>query len=66
MLNGPNFIETAEVAKKSSFPVIASGGVRDINDLLKLSEIPNVIGAICGVSIYEKKLDLKEALQKFK
>ena len=38
----------------------------DINDLLKLSEIPNVIGAICGVSIYEKKLDLKEALQKFK
>ena len=66
MLNGPNFIETAEVAKKSSFPVIASGGVRNINDLLKLSEIPNVIGAICGVSIYEKKLDLKEALQKFK
>ena len=51
MLSGPNLEETSEVAKLSPFPVIASGGVKDINDLTNLSKIPNVIGAICGVSL---------------
>ena len=51
MLSGPNLEETSELAKLSPFPVIASGGVKDINDLINLSKIPNVIGAICGVSL---------------
>ena len=37
MLSGPNLEETSEVAKLSPFPVIASGGVKDINDLINLS-----------------------------
>ncbi len=65
MLSGPNLEETSEVAKLSPFPVIASGGVKDINDLTNLSKIPNVIGAICGVSLYENKINLKEALEMF-
>jgi phosphoribosylformimino-5-aminoimidazole carboxamide ribotide isomerase len=65
MLSGPNLEETSEVAKLSPFPVIASGGVKDINDLTNLSKIPNVIGAICGVSLYENKINFKEALQMF-
>jgi phosphoribosylformimino-5-aminoimidazole carboxamide ribotide isomerase len=40
MLSGPNLKETSEVAKLSPFPVIASGGVKDINDLTNLSNIP--------------------------
>ncbi len=40
MLSGPNLEETSEVAKLSPFPVIASGGVKDINDLTNLSKFP--------------------------
>ncbi len=65
MLSGPNLEETSEVAKLSPFPVIASGGVKDINDLINLSKIPNVIAAICGVSLYENKINFKEALKMF-
>ena len=65
MLSGPNLEETSEVAKLSPFPVIASGGVKDINDLINLSKIPNVTGAICGVSLYENKINFKEALEMF-
>ena len=65
MLSGPNLEETSEIAKLSSFPVIASGGVKDMNDLINLSKIPNIIGAICGVSLYENKINLKEALKMF-
>ena len=65
MLSGPNLEETSEIAKLSSFPVIASGGVKDMNDLKNLSKIPNIIGAICGVSLYENKINLKEALKMF-
>ena len=65
MLSGPNLVETSEVAKLSPFPVIASGGVKDINDLTNLSKIPNVIGAIRGVSLYENKINFKEALKIF-
>ena len=65
MLSGPNLEETTEIAKLSPFPVIASGGVKDINDLMSLSKIPNVIEAICGVSLYENKINFKEALEMF-
>lgn len=65
MLSGPNLKETSEIAKLSPFPVIASGGVKDMNDLINLSKIPNIIGAICGVSLYENKINLKEALKMF-
>jgi len=65
MLSGPNLEETSEIAKLSPFPVIASGGIKDMNDLINLSKIPNIIGAICGVSLYENKINLKEALKMF-
>ena len=65
MLSGPNLEETTEIAKLSPFPVIASGGVKDIKDLMSLSKIPNVIEAICGVSLYENKINFKEALEMF-
>jgi phosphoribosylformimino-5-aminoimidazole carboxamide ribotide isomerase len=42
-------------------PVIASGGVGNIEHVRQLTQIP-VWGAIVGRSLYEGTLDLREAL----
>ena len=42
--------------------ITASGGVTTLNDIKELSKV-NLYGAIVGVSLYEKKIDLKEAIQ---
>ena len=46
-------------------PVIASGGVTTINDIVALQKIaatvPTLIGAIVGRAIYEGTIDVKEA-----
>jgi phosphoribosylformimino-5-aminoimidazole carboxamide ribotide isomerase len=41
--------------------VIASGGVTSMDDIVKCNNL-NLYGAICGKSLYEKTLDLKEAI----
>jgi phosphoribosylformimino-5-aminoimidazole carboxamide ribotide isomerase len=49
---------------KNTYPqlqIIASGGVTRLDDIKQLNEI-NLFGAIVGVSLYEKKIDLKEAI----
>ncbi len=60
MLKGPNFSLYKRLV--SDFPqlkIIASGGVRDIEDLKKLSSL-GLYGAIVGKAIYEKKVSLEE------
>ena len=66
MMGGPNIEETLELANFSSIPIIASGGVRNLEDLKLLSETKKVYGAICGKSLYEGTLDLGKALDFFK
>ena len=66
MLNGPNLDETKELADFSNIPIIASGGVRNLNDLIKLEETKKIYGAICGRALYEGTLDLREAINFFK
>lgn len=63
MLNGVNLESTLELAQEGGLPVIASGGVTDINDIQKLLDLncPSIIGAITGKAIYEDKLDLTAA-----
>lgn len=59
-LLGPNFSLYKTLVKK--FPdldIIASGGIRNIADLKKLSQI-GIAGAIIGKAIYEKKILLKD------
>jgi len=65
MLGGPNFEGLAELAEETNIPIIASGGISNIDDIKKLLafEGKGVIGAITGRAIYEGKLDLKEALK---
>ena len=38
MLNGPNYEETKELADFSNIPIIASGSVKNLDDLIKLLE----------------------------
>lgn len=64
MLTGCNIEATAELARNISIPVIASGGIRDLDDIRKLLEVESdgVTMAILGRSLYEKTLDFSEAL----
>ncbi len=63
MLNGVNIKATVELARELTIPVIASGGITNIDDVYKLCEIESegIMGAITGRAIYEGSLDFKEA-----
>ena len=65
MLAGPNFEGLTKLAEAISIPIIASGGISNIEDIKKLLALQDngIIGAITGRAIYEGKLDLKEALE---
>lgn len=59
-LRGPNFSLYRElVSKFPKLEIIASGGIRDKEDLKRLSKI-GLAGAIIGKAIYEKKISLYE------
>ncbi|MBI4578817.1 MAG: 1-(5-phosphoribosyl)-5-[(5-phosphoribosylamino)methylideneamino]imidazole-4-carboxamide isomerase [Planctomycetes bacterium] len=62
MLLGPNMEAIKSLAEYSTVPVIASGGVTDIEDVKRLIRLP-LLGIIIGRAIYEKQLDLAEAVQ---
>lgn len=61
MLLGPNMQAVRAMAQASHVPVIASGGVTDIEDVRRLVELP-ITGIIIGRAIYEKQLDLAAAI----
>ena len=62
MLSGPNVAATVALANTISIPVIASGGITDIDDIRTLcdAESDNIMGAITGRAIYEGTLDFAE------
>jgi len=64
MMTGPNFTGLKEILQAVKIPVIASGGVSNLEDIRKLLELEpaGVVGTIIGKAIYEEKIDLKEAL----
>lgn len=66
MMQGLNIEETVKMARASSIPVIASGGITNMDDVRKLvaAREPGITGAITGRAIYEGTLDIEEA-QKF-
>ena len=59
---GPNLEATAAVARVTSLPVLASGGVGRIDDLRALAALPGVAGAVVGRALYIGAFDLREAL----
>ena len=63
MLTGPNLAAQKDMVKTVNIPVIASGGIADIEDIRNLLKIPNLWGAITGKAIYSGSLDLREAIK---
>lgn len=65
MLKGPNIEGTKALAQSVSIPIIASGGVSNIEDIKKLKELESVgvAGVITGKAIYTGSLNLAEAIK---
>ncbi|MEH6589244.1 MAG: 1-(5-phosphoribosyl)-5-[(5-phosphoribosylamino)methylideneamino]imidazole-4-carboxamide isomerase [Halioglobus sp.] len=63
MMQGVNVEATLEMARASSIPVIASGGITNIEDIRALNAVAaqGICGAITGRAIYEGTLDVAEA-----
>jgi phosphoribosylformimino-5-aminoimidazole carboxamide ribotide isomerase len=63
MLTGVNIEATQRLAQALSIPVIASGGVTNLDDVKALSTVAKdgIIGAITGRAIYQGTLDFAEA-----
>ena len=63
-MKGPNIEATAALADAISIPVIASGGVSSLADLLALKSCGTALdGAISGRALYDGALDLGAALK---
>jgi len=63
MLSGPNVDATARLAASIQTPVIASGGIRDLDDIDSLLDVAEsgIFAAITGRAIYEGTLNFYEA-----
>jgi len=67
MMQGVNVEATVSLAEQSTIPIIASGGITNLQDIAALKAVCNtssgagIMGAITGRAIYEGTLDLKEA-----
>ncbi len=60
MLSGINIEFTKAIKEASGVETIASGGLKDMNDIKRLLDA-NIDGTIVGKAFYEGTLDLKEA-----
>ena len=63
MMQGVNVEATANLADKTSIPIIASGGVTNLDDIAALLKKAHygIIGAITGRAIYEGQLNFRDA-----
>ena len=61
-MQGPNIAATEALARAVHIPVIASGGVSSMADLLALRDTGVIAGAISGRALYDGAIDLGKAL----
>ncbi len=63
-LKGPNLNFLKEIATASKVPVIASGGIGTISDVLSLLPLESygICGVIIGRALYDGQIDLSEAI----
>ena len=64
MLKGCNIEATVDLARVTRIPVIASGGVKGLDDIrmLKIHEKDGIEGVITGRALYDGRLDLAAAI----
>ena len=64
-LTGVDAEGIAGLARRLTTPVIASGGVASLDDLvaLKAHERDGIAGVICGRALYDGRVDLRQALE---
>ena len=60
--SGPNIEETLHLSEKIKIPIIISGGISSISDILNIKKIKskNIEGIIIGKAIYDRSIKLKE------
>jgi len=65
VLTGPAIEDTAEFAEKINIPVIVSGGVSSLEDLIKIKgyEKSGIVGVISGRAIYDNCLNIREGIK---
>ena len=63
MLSGVNVEFSRSIAKACGIDTIASGGVKDINDIIALKNAELIAGVIVGKAYYEGTLNLKKAFE---
>ena len=65
LLKGCNVAATATLARSTALPVIASGGVAGIDDIVALVAVADagIEGVIAGRALYEGRLELGEAIR---
>lgn len=64
MLNGPNLDLLVSITERTGKPVVASGGISSLDDLIALRELvpTGVEGAIVGKALYAGKFTLEQAI----
>lgn len=60
-LQGPNLEQLEKINNSVSCNIIASGGIKNIDDLKAIKDM-NIYGAITGKAIYSGAINLKEAI----
>ncbi|HEX9857454.1 MAG TPA: 1-(5-phosphoribosyl)-5-[(5-phosphoribosylamino)methylideneamino]imidazole-4-carboxamide isomerase [Paracoccaceae bacterium] len=65
-MQGPNIAATDALAGAVTIPVIASGGVATMADLIALRDTGRIAGAISGRALYDGAIDLATALAALK
>jgi phosphoribosylformimino-5-aminoimidazole carboxamide ribotide isomerase len=63
MLTGPDVDGLAAAVAATPIPVVASGGVSSLDDVVALARIPGLGGIITGKAIYEGRFTVAEAVQ---
>jgi len=63
MMAGPNIPSLKIMVEASPVPIIASGGISNLEDIKAIKALgPKVEGVILGKSLYEGKIDLAQAI----
>ena len=60
--SGPNLYETSNFSNLTKIPVVVSGGISSIDDVINIKnkKLTNIEGIIIGKAIYDGSIDIKE------